>query len=116
MIKDKTGDVPENDDSEDPEPWGKTITEKTLYFEMFYYDRLLPLKLACADIMQFDSKDIVENFKEIWDKYSIVTEDEAVLLLNPDNHVVGTDEGLWSVYMTGPTEKSMKRLIKKGDA
>ena len=115
LIKDKTGDVPGNDDSEDPEPWGRTITEKTLFFEMFYYDRLLPLKLACADIMQFDAEDILSNFKDIWTKYVIITEHEAVLLVNPDNHVVGTDEGLWSVYMAGQTDRSMKRLIEKGD-
>ena len=115
LIKDKTGDVPGNDDSEDPEPWGRTITEKTLFFEMFYYDRLLPLKLACADIMQFDAEDILSNFKDIWTKYVIITEHEAVLLVNPDNHVVGSDEGLWSVYMAGQTDRSMKRLIEKGD-
>lgn len=114
LIKDETGDIPENDDSEDPEQWGKTVTENTLFFEMFYYDRLLPLKLACADIMQFEFTDIIDNFRGIWDTYSIVTEDEAVLLLNPDNHIVGTDDELWSVYMAGQTDKSIKRLIRKG--
>ena len=115
LIHDVTGDVPENDDSEPKENWEQHITEKTLFFEMFYYDRLLPLELASADFPQFEFSDIYNNFKIIWSMYSYTSpNNKKTLLLNPDVHTSGTD-GVWSVYMLGNSDSSIKKLIKGDD-
>ena len=82
---------------------------------MFYYDRLLPLELASADFPQFEFSDIYNNFKKIWSMYSYTSpNNKKTLLLNPDVHTSGTD-GVWSVYMLGNSDSSIKKLIKGDD-
>ena len=85
---------------------------------MFYYDRLLPLELACADLLQFERTDIFNNFKKIWTKYSVYagSKNPSVLLLNPDLYESGTGEGLWSVYMMGNSDAFIERLMKGDDS
>ena len=100
-----TGDVRPNDTIEDKEPWGREKDINTIYFEIFYYTRLLPLRLANPDTVQFNTDDIRTNFGVIDQTYHTKSENgEDVLLLSADRYYEGGSEDRWNVYqMNNPS-------------
>ena len=105
LIHDVTGDVRPNDTIEDKEPWGREKDINTIYFEIFYYTRLLPLRLANPDTVQFNTDDIRTNFGVIDQTYHTKSENgEDVLLLSADRYYEGGSEDRWNVYqMNNPS-------------
>lgn len=95
---------PPNDNTEDREEYDSDMSVDRLFFEMFYYHRLLPLGLATADEKQWYTDDIQENYEVIYNKYHTVdSEGNDMLFLNPD-YYVPSEEGevnKWHAYMLG---------------
>lgn len=105
LIQDKTGETKPNDTIEDREPWEREKDVNTIYFEIFYYMRLLPLTLANPDTVQFNMDDIKKNFGIIDEIYHTRSENgEDVLLLSADRYYEGGSEDTWNVYqMNNPS-------------
>lgn len=102
IIEEMFGELPKNDNTEDHQPWDRDFDIDTVWFEVFYYNRLIPLGLASGDEVQFNIDDIRENFKIIYDNfYRKNALGENVLLLNPDVYYAGQDSDRWITYMTG---------------
>jgi hypothetical protein len=109
MIDEIFGDLPGNDNTEDMEPRDRDLSMDTLYFEIFYYNRLIPLILANGDTIQFNNTDILNNFKIIFNHYLCpsITGTDDVLMLSPDKYYGDSendkveDKNRWIVYMTG---------------
>ena len=77
VIDDITGEVPEDHICEDPIDWDRDLDMETVFFEIFYYNRLLPLGLADGDESVFDYEDIKVNFPIVYKLFSMF-EDIAV--------------------------------------
>lgn len=92
-------DLKPNDTTEDEEPWDREKDIKTIYFEIFYYMRLIPQEFVTPDKDQFNTKDIKETFGVIDELYH-VKDDEGgdVLLLSADRYYDGESENQWTVY------------------
>lgn len=106
IIKEMLGDIPPNDNSENYHDWNKDLDFDTLGFEIFYYNRLIPLGLATPEEIQFNYNDIKENFEIIYNLF--ITHDDFnnnVVLLNPDIYYPGEAKNHWSVYLTGNDDK-----------
>ena len=102
IIKEMLGDIPPNDNSENYHDWNRDLDNDTIGFEIFYYNRLIPLILATPEEKQFIYNDIKENFEIIYNLF--ITHDDYnnnVLLLNPDIYYPGERKTHWSVYLTG---------------
>ena len=102
MLEEIFGKLPKNDNTEEKEDWNKYLDTYTIFFEIFYYTRLLPLGLANGDENEFNYDDIKENFDIIFKLFLTQGKDGSnILLLNPDVFYAGEDEDRWNVYMTG---------------
>lgn len=93
-----------NDNSEDREEYDSDMSVDRLFFEMFYYHRLLPLGLAEGDEKQWYTDDIQENFEVVYNKYhTIDSEGNEMMFLNPDYYIPSEDGEVdkWHAYMLG---------------
>lgn len=102
LIDDETGEIPPNDDTEEPEPWERELDLKSVYFEIFYYNRLIPEGFVSGDLVQFSNEEMDEKYKVVDEIYHVKNAlGEDVLLLNPDWYYHGKDEHRWNVYLLG---------------
>ena len=85
VIDDITGEVPENHICEDEIEWERDLDFETVFLEIFYYNRLLPLGLANADESLFDYEDIKVNFPIVFKLFSMF---EDVAITQKDYDVV----------------------------
>ena len=109
LIHDVTGDIPGNDNCEDRMPWDRELDLYSVYFEMFYYMKLIPMHFVSGDQLDFSAEEIAQKYPIIYDLYH--TEDASgnhVLMLNPDGGYIPenskTDEDgnpIWNVYLLG---------------
>ena len=109
IIKEMFGDIPPNDNTEKYHEWDKELDFDTLGFEIFYYNRLIPLGLATPEEIQFNYNDIKENFEIIYNLF--IKHDDFnnnVLLLNPDEYYPGEAKNHWLVYLTGNDDEFAK--------
>lgn len=99
LIHDVTGDIPGNIDVEPAEPWDISEDINSIYFEIFYYNRLMPLEHLNPDLLQINAYDIEDNFEIIHELFDTRGDDGSpVLLLNPDLYYEGT-YNKWDVYL-----------------
>ena len=81
------------DDTEEPMEWEKFLTLRTVYFEIFYYMKLIPMHWVDPHGMDFNTKDIEDHYKLIYDIYTTKNdEDENVLFLDPNISFDGKEE------------------------
>lgn len=86
---------PENPDRPDPgdEPiddWDKILDEVSLYIDMFYYTKLVPMQYVTGDMIQFMSEEIKTKYPIIYSMFKVdATKDMQVILLSPDNWYAG---------------------------
>lgn len=66
VITDITGKTPDNHICEEPEEYERDLSIETYFFEAFYYNRLLPKKLAVGELTTFIHDDIRYNFSLIY--------------------------------------------------
>jgi hypothetical protein len=86
MIDDITGPVLPNDTCEDPLSWDKTADIYSIFFEIFYYRKLIPSRFVTGDREDFSIEEIQKRYPIIYDYYAQTTSSGTnVLLLNPDN-------------------------------
>lgn len=69
MIDKISGKVPENHICEDDEDYERDLDIESIFMEIFYYNRLLPLGLADADISTFLHDDIKYNFPIVYELF-----------------------------------------------
>lgn len=69
MIDKISGEVPENHVCEDDEDYERDLDIESIFMEIFYYNRLLPLGLADADISTFLHDDIKYNFPIVYELF-----------------------------------------------
>jgi hypothetical protein len=123
MIDDITGPVLPNDTCEDPLSWDKTADIYSIFFEIFYYRKLIPSRFITADREDFSIEEIKNKYPIIYDYFVQTTSSGTnVLLLNPDNayyskQISGDEESsdedlteeelesknTWNVYLLGNT-------------
>lgn len=85
LIHDETGDVPPNDNCEDRMPWERELDLISVYFEMFYYMKLVPMHFVSGDQIDFSAEEIKNKYPIIYQLYHKTNADgDHVLLLNPD--------------------------------
>ena len=85
LIHDVTGDIPGNDNCEDKMPWDRELDLISLYYEMFYYMKLVPMHFVSGDNMDFDTDEIKSKYPiidELYHKQDSSGND--VLFLDPD--------------------------------
>lgn len=109
LIHDVTGDIPENDNCEDRMPWERELDLISVYFEMFYYMKLVPMQFVSGDVTDFSAEEIANKYPIISELYA--KEDNSgnkVLFLNPDDgyepEQCKTDEDgnpIWNIYLLG---------------
>lgn len=121
LIHDITGDLEPNDNIEERENWDREHDFISIQFEMFYYDRLLPLGVADPNTLQFDQADIEEEFEAIDTFYRKLNDKgESVYHMNPDifydPKVKKRDRVRWNVYKmgNGPLEDLEEDIYKEG--
>lgn len=85
LIHDVTGDIPGNDNCEDRMPWDRDLDLVSVYFEMFYYMKLVPMHFVSGDNIDFDLEEIAKKYPIIHQLYATTNSSgENVLMLNPD--------------------------------
>lgn len=111
LIHDITGDLDSNDNTEEKEHYERELTIETLYFEIFYYNELLPLGLADPDKVQFNSNMVKKRYPIVWDMYNTINnKNETVLFLNPDIIHEGEDFTRDRVYTMWNSDEFMENL------
>lgn len=96
VIDDITGPREPNDNCEEKEVYDKQLDIKTIWFEIFYFNELLPLIMTNPDIVQCEDEAVKEFYEIVWEMYNAENDlGETVLFLNPDVMHEGekTDEG-----------------------
>lgn len=85
LIEDITGPIPDTDNTEYPEEWDRILDIISVYFEIFYYMKLVPMHFVSGDQVNFEKSDIEKRYPII-DKLFYETNDlgENVLMLNPN--------------------------------
>lgn len=111
LIHDVTGDVPPNDDTEEPMPWGRDVDLISVYFEMFYYMKLIPMGYVDGERNDFDTEEIAKKYPIIDQLYHIKNDlGEDVLFLDPNNYYKGTPDAegneTWNAYLLGNADLS----------
>jgi hypothetical protein len=106
IIHDLTGDVSENDNTEERQQWSRENDMYTIILEMFYYERLVALGVGNPDELQFDENDIKENYDLVDQIFRVQNDNgEDLYLLNPDVYYkpenLSDDKERWRVYLTG---------------
>ena len=69
LIEKLSGPVPENHICEDDEEYERDLNIESVFLEIFYYNRLLPLGLADADSSYFGYDDIKYNFSIVYELF-----------------------------------------------
>lgn len=111
IIHDITGDLDPNDNTERKEEYERELTIETLYFEIFYYNELLPLGITDPDISQFNADAVKKRYPIVWDMYSTINDkEETVLFLNPDIIHEGGDFTKDRVYTMWNDDEFMETL------
>lgn len=96
VIDDITGPREPNDNTEKKEIYDRQLDTETIFFEIFYFNELLPLVMTNPDIVQCEDAAVQEFYKIVWDMYNTKNDlGETVLFLNPDIMHEGekTEEG-----------------------
>lgn len=109
LIHDVTGDIPGNDNTETRMPWERELDLVSVYFEMFYYMKLVPMHFVSGDNLDFELDEIKRKYPIIEQLYHTVnSSNEDVLFLNPDTWYTTddpqTDEDgnvVFNVYLLG---------------
>lgn len=108
---------PLNDNCEEKEEYDSDMSLNRLFFEMYYFERLLPLGLATGDQQQFDEVDIAGNYPAISEKYMVENDfGEKVILHNPDWYIESEDAksfdvNRWHIYMLGNNYDTLNQRI-----
>ena len=69
LIEKLSGTVPDNHICEDTEDVDRDLNIESVFIEIFYYNRLIPLGLANADTSSFVHHDIRYNFQIVYDLF-----------------------------------------------
>lgn len=109
LIHDVTGDIPGNDNCEDRMPWDRELDLISVFFEMFYYMKLVPMHFVSGDQIDFNTEEIAKKYPIVYQLYHTENADgDHVLMLNPDGGYIPenqkTDENgnpFWNVYLLG---------------
>lgn len=85
LIEDIIGTPPPNDNTEEKQPWDKILDLYSVYFEIFYYMKLVPMKFVTGSKEQFNTEEIAKRYPIINDLYHVQNElGHDVLFLNPN--------------------------------
>lgn len=104
-IRDLIGEFPPNTDDEEELPWDKELDLISVYFEIFYYMKLVPMHFVTADKLQFNTDDIRKKYPVIDDIFHIKNSmGEDVLFLNPDLYYEAKEDD--SGGIAGPSTDS----------
>lgn len=112
------GDFPPNVDEEEELPWDCELDLISVYFEIFYYMKLVPMHFVTGSKNQFNTDEIKKRFPIIDKLYHVKNElGEDILFLNPniyyeaedgndpiggtESDEEGSDEPRWRVFLLG---------------
>lgn len=109
LIEDLTGKLPDADNTEEPTDWDRVSDIISVYFEMFYYMKLVPMHFVSGDKLDFETNDIEKRFPIVYRLFHEINKiGENVLLLNPNvayNPETTTPDKdghePWNVFMLG---------------
>lgn len=109
LIHDVTGDIPGNDNTEEKMPYERELDLVSVYFEMFYYMKLVPMHFVSGNQIDFETDEIKSKYPIIDQLFHTTnSSDEDVLFLNPDiwytsDEPQTDDDGneVFNVYLLG---------------
>lgn len=85
LVEDVIGETPPNVNDEEKMPWERELDLISVYFEIFYYMKLIPMHFVTADEEQFSTDEIAAKYPVINGIYHVTNDfGEDVLFLNPD--------------------------------
>ena len=113
LIRNEIGNLTPNDNCEERQPWDSLFDLYSVYFQVFYFMKLIPMNFVTGDKEQFNTDEIRKKYPIINDFYHKTNElGEDVLFLNPDYYYepeaedyeeIPGDERDWNVYLLGNT-------------
>lgn len=87
------GGLPPNVIDEEKEPWEREFDLYSVFFEIFYYMKLIPMKFVTGDKEQFSTEEIAKRYPIIYDLYHTVNDNgNHVLFLNPNIYYEAPDD------------------------
>lgn len=111
LVHDVTGDVPPNTDEEEPLDWDRELDIVTVFYEIFYYMKLVPMRYVDPMRNDFETAEIKRKYPIIDQLYHQKNDlGEDVLFLDPNHHYEGTETSQgthkWRTYLLGNADLS----------